>query len=240
VSGARVYGGGRAGALALGLALVGAVALGGAGTARAADEPLPAAGAEHGAAAGAEHGAGHEGHKEGLFSWFTWNANAAEKDDPAHDYGPGFIFTLVNFGLLVLVLVRLLGKNIKDSVAERRRAVVRALEEAEAAKRAAEERHGELKRRLASLDADVQKLREEVLAEAHREAKLVLERAQARAERIAADAERAVASELLSARKALEHEVAAAAVAAASAILANKIEPDDKRRLEDEFLKQIA
>ncbi|HEV8324007.1 MAG TPA: hypothetical protein VG389_20490 [Myxococcota bacterium] len=203
--------------------------------------PAPAAAEETAAPGGEVHGEGHGGgHRAPAFEWTLWNADAAEKADPAHDYGPGFLFALVNFVLLVLLLAKLLGKNVKQSVADRHHAVAKAIEDAESARRAAEARHAELERRLRALDQDTERLRDEVRAEAEREARHILERAKDRAERLAAEAERAVTAEVATARQSLEREVALAALAAATALVREKIGPDDKRRLEDEYLKQIS
>lgn len=172
------------------------------------------------AAAGPEqHGAG--GHDHHGIPWAT------------------LFFTFVNFSLFVWLLARYVWPQVRLWLRERHTTVVQELEAAAQARREAEELRRQWEQRLAQLDEEIARLRQQVEADLARERERVLQQAQRAAEAIRRDAERTVAAEMRRMEEELRAELVQQAMVIARDLIRRHWSAADQARAVDEFLRQV-
>lgn len=146
---------------------------------------------------------------------------------------------LFNFIVVVVLLVILLRKPVASYFSERSKQVVNALEAADRAREAAEQKIKEYDRKIGEL----MDTREEVLETARKEAdyekERIMDAARRQVERMIKDAERSVSFELEKAKMQLGREAVRQIAAEAEAALAKAITGDDDIRLADDYAKML-
>ncbi len=145
----------------------------------------------------------------------------------------------INFGILVVVLYKLLKNPIANYFSGRRENIKRLLEEMERKKEEAERKCAEYKAKLAILDKEVEKIVQEYVEQGERERAKILEAAERQANYIKQQAQLAIQQEIKAAKDALREEVAELTVKAAEDILREKIEAEDQEKLVEEFMVKV-
>jgi len=205
--------------LALAFAAVPTAALAeGGGHAEAADE------------AGEPSAAAHGGEGGGHINWWSW-------DDP-HATPLGLMF--VNFALLLVILYFILRKPIGGGAKERRVRIEKEIEEARQLKEEAEKALAEARAKIELLDAEMDKLRREILDGGKSEAARITSEAEARAQRMQADTSALVEQEVARMSRAIREEVVSGIVDRAEAIIREKIRGDDQARLAQEYVRELS
>jgi F-type H+-transporting ATPase subunit b len=151
----------------------------------------------------------------------------------------GLVFPLVNLLLLIAVLVYFGRKPVQGFFAERRRSIGGELEAAAEMRQQAEERHAKWQRRLANLETELGQIRATAQERAAAEREHILADARASAERIKRDASAAIDREVRRAHERLRREAADLAVELAGGILRERVRPEDRERLLDEFIARV-
>lgn len=171
-------------------------------------------------------------------------AAAVAADAAHHDEHHGIpwatlLFSTINFGIFVFLIARLAWPSIRDWLAQRHATVVQTLEQAEQAKREAEQLKQEWARRLSGLQAEIEALRQQARADIAREREQMLAAAQRTADAIRRDAVRAAEQEQRAAQAQLRDEIARRALALATERARQDLTPADHERFIGEFLRQV-
>lgn len=166
----------------------------------------------------------------------AWAKEAAE-GQKINLFGEAFRF--INFFALLAILYYALRKPLKKVFAERKEKVEKALEEARLAKEKAEEQLKENERKLALLQEELERIRQET----ELEARSIKEKAAAEAEQLALkildQAKTAIELEKRSALDALHVEASLLAIQLAEKILDENVKPEDQKRLIKDYLTKL-
>ncbi len=213
--------------------LAAAIAFAASGTA-AADE---AATAGETAAQTAE--AGDDARPAGApdMNWVGENPDSTE--EIMGDEAQPAIFMFINFAVFAGLLFFVGGPPLRRYLRSRHSVIKDALDEATKLREEAKGKLEEYGQRIADVDSEVDALVERVRADAEEEKERLIEEGRQQAERMKKDAESRIAAEFANARREIEREVVAAAVAAAERILRDKTTAEDKNALVDAFIADV-
>jgi F-type H+-transporting ATPase subunit b len=161
-----------------------------------------------------------------------------EKGEKAEEeaMSPPFIFMLINFGIFLIILAKTLLPAGQKMSAERHDQIKNALDEAAKLRDQAAKKLAEYETRIKDVDAEVQKIVDDIRAGAEEDKKRILESAERQAKQMKHDAELRIAAEIEMARAKLSREVAVAASAATEKLLKEKVTPDDQKKLVGNFI----
>ena len=163
----------------------------------------------------------------------AWSAGAGGGE-------PSWSMTLwgfANFGIFSLIIYKFAWPLVADYLKTRRLETIQALEAAAAAKREAETLKADFESKMASLETEAAKAREELLEIARREADKAIAHAEATAERLRKDARLLADQEVARARRSLQDESAQLIAKVAGEIVGREMSDDDQQRFVVEFLK---
>jgi F-type H+-transporting ATPase subunit b len=151
-----------------------------------------------------------------------------------------FLVTLVNVGLLFVILRAVLFKPVTKFMAERSRKIEEGLAGAERetlqARQLLEQYQGQLKKADEEAEAILKSAREN----AAREAERIVAGGKAQAESLVAAARDRIESERQAARSIFKAEAAGLVVAAAGRLLMRDLDQEDNRRLAAALLRELA
>lgn len=159
-------------------------------------------------------------------------------DDP--DVQKMLIFHAVNITILLGALTFLLRGKIKDALANRAGKVKRDIDASNKARKDAKHRYEELEARLSSFEGELQKMRDDAVAEANKEKAAILAQAQTDAARVKAAAERTIRDETARAQASLQREAARLSIDLARERLSAEVNADDDKRLMGDFLSAVS
>ena len=150
-----------------------------------------------------------------------------------------FLFRVMNFGIMAVILFKLLKKPLSKYFASRREDIQKMLADLELKKQEAEQKCAEYKAKLAALEDETQKIVSEYIQEGELERKKILEAAERQAEYIKEQAEVAIQQELKAAKESLQKEVSELSVTAAEEIVRNNMQSEDQERLIRDFMTKV-
>lgn len=193
--------------------------------------PAVAGAAEEGRTAGATgaEAAQAEGHGDEPINWHDFTNR---KTAP-------ILALLANFAILLGILVYFGRKPMKVFLDERRDTLMKDMDEAQAAKVAAEGRLYGFDVREKKLDEETAHLREDLLRIGYDERDRIVADAGARAEKIRREAELVAAEEQRRAQREVRAKVVEAALAEAERELRERLAAADQTRLAEEFVRRI-
>lgn len=193
----------------------------------------PPHGGEHGGEHGADaaHGAEHAG---GIKWWGDGFLGG-----PGEDGKTGFILIIVNFVVLMLLLNKILFKNLRSSNAEASDAIRLELERATKARSEAEALVKEYETKLSALETEVAEIRSHAKQTAEAEYERIVADAKAQAEKIEKAAVDAGEREAARRRAELENEIVESALARAEAAIRSSFGAADQRRLVDAWVDEV-
>lgn len=148
-------------------------------------------------------------------------------------------FQLINFGLLLAILGFFGGKAINKALAARHDQMRKDLDEAKAARTAAESRLAVQEKRLGNLEKEVLNLRASIKDEAVQEEKRLLASAEEKARRIQDETKFLMDQQVKEAERRFREEVAGTAVRIAEEIVRRSVRPDDESRLNQSFISDL-
>jgi F-type H+-transporting ATPase subunit b len=145
----------------------------------------------------------------------------------------------LNLAILVGVLAKFAWPMVRDSLKNRAASIKKDIDEANAARKAAEEAYAAVTARLAGLEAEIGRMTQQAEADAQRERERLLAKAADEAAQIKANAERQIADQVARARQSLREEAARLAVDLARTQIQGAIGPADHERLGASFLTTV-
>jgi len=153
---------------------------------------------------------------------------------------PGLIiWTLISFFLLLVILKKLAFPQILKALKKREETIQQQLEEARKTRQEAENLLGEYKRQLGEARSEAQKvinegkelgenIRKEIIQKAQQESNQIVKRAQ---EEIELQKQKALLE--------LQEKIADLSIMAASKVINKSLNPDDHRRLVEEYVAKV-
>jgi F-type H+-transporting ATPase subunit b len=219
-----------------------AAARGAQGHGAAAPQGAGAHGAsDHGAAAHGEH---DEKAPPPPINW--WHGLAGEKanEPPSllwREPGepPPFLASLINFGILVLIVNRYGKKALADALVKRKENITREIDEATRLRKAAEKRLAQYETKLEKISDELERVRREFREQGERDKERIIQEAKERRERMRRDTEIVLAQEAKQMQKELLAEVVAQATRVATEILSKNTTLGDHDRFAEAFLSQL-
>jgi F-type H+-transporting ATPase subunit b len=174
-------------------------------------------------------------------------AEEAEAEAEGHDdghHGPfyktaTFWAAVINFSLLLLVLRRLASKPLANYLADRRCVMERSIQEAAEMRKKAEALHQEYSARLAQLDTELKKLREDIARAAKEDEARIVADAEETARRLRKETESLIDQHAKALTAGIRRDVVEAAVSSAEQILRSALGDNDQQRLADGFKQNV-
>jgi F-type H+-transporting ATPase subunit b len=166
-------------------------------------------------------------------------ATALASDDPSVIPWNSIILQGVNLFLLLAVLTYLARNSLKEALKNRSKTIETHLEESNKMRREAQDRFDQLDARLSRIGGEVDKLQQDAVASAKKEAAMIREEAEAEALRIQEAAEKAIRDEVQAAKVALQREAAGLALGLAEEKIQSKVTDTVQDRLDSEFLGSV-
>jgi F-type H+-transporting ATPase subunit b len=176
-------------------------------------------------ASGGEHGGGHGGH--------------AAHDSLSPAKLKDLLWRTLNFIGLVIILVKFLTKPIVEGLRNRRVGIKEQFDSLEAQKAEAEREYKEYEAKIAGMDAELDKMIGNAIAQGEVEKKKIIEEANQAADNIKRQAENAVQNAINEARKQLKEEVAEKAAVMAEEIIKNNLQDADQANLIENYLDKV-
>ena len=141
------------------------------------------------------------------------------------------IIQVVNFLVLLLILWRLLYRPLLATMEERREAIRKSLDEAQAARAEAARQQEENTARLRQALVEAAAIRERALKEAREEQRRLVDAARGEAQRLVDSAKAQTEADIRRAREELRREVAELATAVAEKLIHKSLRDEDHRRV---------
>jgi F-type H+-transporting ATPase subunit b len=154
------------------------------------------------------------------------------------DYGR-LMGQVVNFLLWAGIIYWLMKDRLPAFLASRRAGIVGELDEAKRMKEEAERKFAEYSERIENLDAELERMREQMTKGGHAERERIVADAAARGEKVRAEARFLVEQQMKQLREDLTREAVEAAVDAAEKILRERTAAPDQERLAAEYLERL-
>ncbi len=201
-------------------------------------EATEANGGEHGEEA---HGSGSPADWNWVdFSYGDKDAQGGKLEKGEEKMAPPVLFALINFAIFAGILFWKAGPAIKKFVQQRHVTIKEALAESARLRDEAKQKLAEYSEKISGVDAEVDQLIAGIRADAEAERKRIIAEAEAQAAAMQRDAEQRIAADLQRARRELEREVVAAAIATAEKLIREKATPSDQHKLIDGFITGLA
>ncbi|WP_437992000.1 F0F1 ATP synthase subunit B family protein [Sorangium sp. So ce145] len=184
-------------------------------------------------------GVNNEAAAKGGINALLWRYHNEQNPCDPKNEPPPFLASVLNFGLLALIVVRFGRKPIAEALKKRKQTITQELDNASRLKQEAEQRLEEYEDKLTRLEETLAELKAEHAAQAEVEKAHVLAEAEQRRVRMRRDAEFRAEQELKAARAMLLQEAVQNAVVAAEELLRQRIGQQDLDRVNEDYLKAI-
>lgn len=193
---------------------------------------------KHGAHA---EGAGHEAHgeEEGIVNWWSWDYGATAKDPEHRGWPPPFGWALVNFGVFLYLLSRILWRPMKAGIVARHDQIKGELDEATRLRKQAEAQLAEYTQKVANAGQEVEALLVQLRKEADADRARIVAAAEAEARRLKEEADHQIKLEIARARAELRQETVEAALKAARELLVRNVNDADQKQLAERYLTDL-
>ena len=151
-----------------------------------------------------------------------------------------FLGTLINFGVLLLILGWAIRKKGNPALAEKREEVERELAEAQRLRKEAEAQRLATATRLEKLDQEMLTIRADMIKAGTAERDRIVAQAEEKAARVRRDTSFLIDQQVKQLRKDLTREATSAAVAAAHELLEERTTDADRERLAESYLTRLS
>lgn len=186
----------------------------------------------------AEHEAGHEAGAPEVDAHGNHGSELNLIDFSREGSHP-LVALILNFAVLLGLVYWLLRKPLGKQFRERKETLERAIQEARETKRRAEAAIEEARAKMNTLDKEIARVREDILAAGKMESEQIVEEATTRSQRMLDDTRTLVEHEARHIANAIQEETVAAIVDIAERIIRERIEQGDHERLTSEYIKGI-
>jgi F-type H+-transporting ATPase subunit b len=160
-----------------------------------------------------------------------------------HDAPKGWVATdwykVLNFVILVVVLVWVGKKPVKEFFSSRKKEIQEELAGLEQKKKDAERKLAEYEARFKNLDAESKHIVEDYVKQGEKAKVRILEEARAQAAKLEEMAKRNIQQEFKSAKTQLQAQISEMAMEKAEILIKESISPDDQDKLVHEYLKKV-
>jgi F-type H+-transporting ATPase subunit b len=153
--------------------------------------------------------------------------------------GPPYIAALANFFLLIFILVRFAKKPLQEFLHGRYDTIKKELEESTRRFTEAQARLAEYELRLKNMEDSRKALMQQYEEQAQREVQKIKEDSGKAIAKIRSDTKREIDNALLTAEKTIRREAVEAAISTAESILTKELNPEDRQRLNDQFISRV-
>jgi F-type H+-transporting ATPase subunit b len=191
----------------------------------------PAVGEPHNAEEAKEVGAEEGGGHHSMFS--------SEAEPGQTSLREKFIYSAINFLLMVGLLTFLLRKPLADFLTNRRAEISKSIDEAKAAKQKAEKALAEHRQKMAAIEGELNTLRSEIISAGDRERDNILTAAKAQAAKIVDDARLMGEQEVRKAKAELREEMVKLASVLAEKTLRSSVSPQEREKQLNEFVSKL-
>ena len=204
----------------------------------------PHAKAGHGEPSHGEHAEHDESAPPPPINW--WHGLLGEKPNEPPSIlwrAPGepapFLASVINFGILLLIVNRYGRKALADALVKRTENITREIDEATRLRKAAEERLAQYEAKLEKLTEELERVRREYREQGEREMARIIAEAKERSVRMRKDTEIILSQEAKQMRQELLAEVVREATRIATEILSKNTTLGDHDRFAEAFLQQL-
>lgn len=149
------------------------------------------------------------------------------------------VYRVVNAAAVILVLVLLVRKPLKQMLASRRQTIQEDLENLEARKKSAQEALEETLARLKDVEAEKDKILENFRKQGEAERDKILAEAESMADQVKVRAKAAIEQHMAETRRRLQDEIAVASAQQAMEMIKKSFKPEDQGRLVEEYLEKV-
>jgi F-type H+-transporting ATPase subunit b len=149
------------------------------------------------------------------------------------------IIQMVNFGLLLFLLAKLLYRPLVGKMEERAQAIQKSLDEAQAARAEAQREREEHAGKIQAAYAEAQAIRAAALKEAAEEQRRLVEAARAEAARLVESARAEMSQDVRRARQELRQEVSELATSIAERLIKKSLRDEDHRRIVADAIARV-
>lgn len=171
---------------------------------------------------------------------FTFVSLAFGAEEAAHGgEWKEWLWRILNFGILVFILVKFLGKPLKEFLRKRTELIEKTLKEAKEAKELAEKALAEVEERLKLKDKEIEEILTHSRLSAGKEQDLLIKQGEQMKEKILEQARNNIDYELRLARESIKAEAAEIAIGLAEKKLKEKLTKEEQSRLIEESLKRM-
>jgi F-type H+-transporting ATPase subunit b len=181
------------------------------------------------ASAETEHGAEESAHTQEPLNFFDFSSKTSHP----------LVALFFNFGALVIIVYLLMRKPLGTRFRKRKADLVAALEEAAEAKKRAEEAIDAAKAKMAAIDDEIGKVREDIIAAGERESAEIVARAEQQAARLVQETEKLVTHEISLMAETLRREVVEEIIKRAERELKSRISETDHETLFRDYLNGV-
>lgn len=165
-----------------------------------------------------------------------WAAAGTEKHASAI---AELVFPLINFLIFAYIVWRYGVPFLRRHLRSKREQILASVESAAQSQRRARERFEEYRGKLARLDEEMRKLRDELREEGERERARLLQQAEELSKRIRAEAGWVADWEVRVARQKVREELARRVQESAEQLVKAHLAPSDQRRMVEDFLSRV-
>jgi len=151
----------------------------------------------------------------------------------------GWVWKIVNFAILVVILVKFIGKPMREYFKKRTELIERSLKEAQQAKAMAEQALKEVEEKLRLKDEEIQRIITTAQSSGEAEKAELIKQGREMAEKIKAQTKENISMELQSAKEALRAEAAELALKLAEKKLKEQLDEQTQKRLIEDSLKRL-
>ncbi len=149
------------------------------------------------------------------------------------------LYRVLNFTGLAIILVWALKKPVANGLSSRRQAIKEQFEELDAQKSEAEQKYKEYEAKLATIDAEVNRIIEAAVAQGESEKQKIIDDAARAANDIRRQAEMAVVHELAEAKRNLREDIAEQAAKMAEELIGANLQESDQVKLVNNYLDKV-
>jgi F-type H+-transporting ATPase subunit b len=166
-------------------------------------------------------------------------ALASESGGGLINLDKSLIIQMVNFGLLLLLLGKLLYRPLVGKMEERALAIRKSLDEAQAARAEAQREREEHAAKIQAAHAEAQAIRAAALKEAAEEQRRLVDAARAEAGRLVESARAEMTQDVRRAKQELRQEVSDLVIAVAERVIKKSLRDEDHRRIVADAIARV-
>jgi F-type H+-transporting ATPase subunit b len=166
-------------------------------------------------------------------------AFASEGEGGGHNKLLDLLYRFINFGIVAFLVYKFAGKRLADMLTGRAKLIDTALDALDERKDDAEKRLLEVEASIANLEAEKAKILADAKAQGEAMRQAIIDKAEAQAAQIKAQAEVSAAQEAKLAVDAIREELAEKIVSAAEDLVKKQLKKKDHEDLVNEYLKKV-